>query len=109
MEIELLIEGGRIAPPDEYPAADYTALVARAERTGLCDVLSWNLPDRLPRLGIPLKPPDADAVVNLQDVFDGAFDQGAYCETIDYEQPPSVPLSDADLKWAAEQAQGTPA
>lgn len=109
VEIDLLLDGGRIAPPDEYPAADFTALVARAERPGVCDVLSWNLRDRLPRLGIPLKPPDADAVVDLQAVFAGAFDQGAYGETVDYEQPPSVSLSEADLKWAAERARGTPA
>lgn len=82
--------------------------VARAERPGVCDVLSWNLRDRLPRLGIPLKPPDADAVVDLQEVFAGAFDQGAYGETIDYAQPPSIALPQADLAWAVERARTTP-
>jgi hypothetical protein len=101
VELDLLFEGGRIAPPYEYPAADFTALVARADRPGECDVCSWNLRDRLPHLKIPLKSPDADAVVDLQEVFDHAFDQGGYAETVDYEQPPSVPLSEADLKWAA--------
>jgi hypothetical protein len=104
VEIDLLFEGSRIAPPYEYPAADFMTLVARAERPGFCDVRSWNLPDCLPRLEIPLKPPNADAVVDLQEVFDRAFDQGGYAETIDYDQPPSVSLSEADLKWAADLA-----
>jgi hypothetical protein len=108
VELDLLLAGGRIAPPYEYPEADFTALVARAERPGFCDVQSWNLRDRLPRFEIPLKPPDADAVVDLQEVFDRAFDQGAYGDTIDYDQPPSVPLSEADLKWAAERARVMP-
>jgi hypothetical protein len=108
VELDLLLGGGRIAPPNEYPAADFTALVARAERPGVCDVCSWNLRDRLPRLGIPLKLPDADATVDLQEVFDRAFDQGAYDETVAYEQPPDVPLSEADLNWAAERARSMP-
>lgn len=109
VEIDLRLGGGRITRPNDYPAADFTALVARADRPGVCEVRSWNLRDRLPRLGNPLKPPDADAEVNLQEVFDGAFDQGAYSDSIDYGQPPSVALSEADLKWAVEWAQATPA
>jgi hypothetical protein len=104
VELDLLFEGGRIAPPFEYPAADFTALVARGERPGICEVRSWNLRDRLPLLEIPLKSPDADVVVDLQEVFDYSFDQGGYAETVDYEQPPSVLLPEADLKWAAERA-----
>lgn len=106
VELDLLLGGGRIAPPYEYPAADFTALVARAERPGFCDVRSWNLGEHLPHLGIPLKPPDADADVDLQEVFDRAFDQGAYGDTINYDQSPSVPLSQADLEWATERARG---
>lgn len=109
VELDLLLEGGRIAPPYEYPAADFTALVARAERPGVCDVRAWKLRDRLPRLEIPLKSPDADAAVDLQEVFDFAFDQGGYAETVDYERPPSVSLSEADLKWAAERVRSKPA
>jgi hypothetical protein len=109
VELDLLFEGGRIAPPYEYPGADFTALVARAERPGFCDVRWWNLRDRLPRLEIPLKSPDADAVVDLQEVFDCAFEQGGYAETVDYQQPPSVPLSQADLKWVVERARSSPA
>ena len=109
VELDLLFDGSRIAPPFQYPAAHFTALVARAERPGVCDVCSWNLRDRLPRLGIPLKPPEADAAVDLQEVFDRAFDQGGYADTVDYQQPPSVPLSETDLKWATERAQSSSA
>lgn len=99
VEVDLLIEGGRIAPPYEYPPANFAALIARAEHPGVCDVRSWNLSDQLPRLEIPLKSPDADAVVELQEIYDRAFDQGAYDETMNYDQPPSVALPPADVNW----------
>lgn len=104
VEVDLLIEGGRLAPPYEYPTADVVALIARADRVGVCEVRCWNLPDRLPHLEIPLKPPDADGTIDLQEVFDRAFDQGAYAETMDYDRPPGVKLSQANSAWLAERS-----
>jgi hypothetical protein len=64
--------------------------------------------ERLPELPVPLKAPDPDAVVDLQQVFDLAFDQGGYADSIDYEEPLSVPLSEDDLRWATEVARSAP-
>lgn len=108
VELDLLLGGGRITPPYEYPTGDFFALTARAERPGFCEVIVWTLRDRLPEVAIPLKAPDADIMVDLREVFELAYDQGGYAESVDYDQPPSVPLSPADLQWAANVARSEP-
>ena len=104
VELDLLIDGDPIGPPDEYPMGHYFALVARGDHTGECDVSAWSIRDRLPELPIPLKAPDLDAPIDLQSVFNHAFDQGDYTHSINYQEPPSVPLSETDLEWAARLA-----
>ena len=106
VELDLLLDGDPLVPPYEYPLGDCFALVARGERPGFCDVHAWSVRDRLPRLPIPLKAPDADVVVDLQAIFGRAFDQGDYSDSINYDQRPEVVLSEADSQWAAELAHG---
>jgi hypothetical protein len=106
VELDFLLDGDPIVPPYEYPPGDCFALVARGDRPGLCEVRAWSVRDRLPELPIPLKAPDLDVVVDLQATFERAFDQGGYADSIDYDRPPGVSLSEADLHWAAERAHG---
>lgn len=56
---------------------------------------------------VGMEAPDADAAVDLREVFDRAFDQGGYAESIDHGEPPSVELSELDLDWATERAHAT--
>ena len=58
------------------------------------------LRDRLPRLRIPLKIGDADAVLDLQAVFDRAYDIGPCPERLRYERDPAPPLVAEDAAWA---------
>lgn len=108
VELDLLLGGERITPPYEYPAGNFFALTARAECPGVCEVIAWTVRDRLPELAVPLKAPDADVVVRLQEIFDFAYDQGGYADSVDYDQPPSVPLSPGDSQWAANVARSVP-
>lgn len=104
VEIDLLLDGARIAPPTPMPDSDYAIVVARADQRTECEVYPCNVRQPLPEIGVPLKPPDADVVVDLQSVFTAAFDHGGYETSIDYSRPPCAPLSQADLNWAVEQA-----
>ncbi|MGH7194974.1 MAG: DUF4058 family protein, partial [Candidatus Saccharimonadales bacterium] len=104
VELDLLVGGDRIAPPFELPRADYFALVARGDRRGECQVYPWTIRDRLPAISIPLKSGDPDAVVDLQDAFETAFERGGYGHQIDYTQLPSAPLGKVGLQWAVEHA-----
>ena len=55
--------------------------------------------DRLPVIPIPLRPPDADGRVDLQEVLHRADDGPGY-EHFIYTGTPEPPLSAADAEWA---------
>lgn len=59
--------------------------------------------ERLPRIRIPLKQGDEDAILNLQDVFERSYAIGRYPERLDYTAPPPPPeLDPDDAAWADE-------
>lgn len=79
----------------------YLVNIRRAPRRGKAEVYAVSLRQRLPRIIIPLTAPDPDAVLDLQAVFERAYENGAYADRIDYSQPPTPPLSPEDATWAA--------
>ena len=102
VEIDLLAGGKRIAPPDSLPNCDYCVVVARANERAECQVYPCSVRHALPEIDVPLKPPDDDVVVNLQEAFTAAFEHGGYETSIEYSRPPMLPLSEVDLSWATE-------
>jgi hypothetical protein len=110
-ELDLLIGGQRLPLREdvELPAGDYHAFISRGDRRPDCDVYSWNLPDRLPVLPIPLRAPDPDVPFDLAAVFALVYERGTYADEIDYARPPSISLSDERLKWAASVTASRPA
>lgn len=61
------------------------------------------LPDRLPKVRIPLADDDPDAVLDLQAVVAQAYEAGGYEDLLDYAAPCRPPLSAEDQNWADEQ------
>ena len=59
------------------------------------------LQHRLPRIGIPLRPPDPDVVLDTQAIFDLCYDNGGYADFVDYHRAPTPPLVGSDAEWAA--------
>jgi hypothetical protein len=58
------------------------------------------LPDRLPRITIPLLPGDGGVAVELQSVFDQCYDRGPYRREVNYaNEPPPPTLSPEKLAW----------
>lgn len=104
IELDLLACGPRLPTAEPYPQADYYAFVARADRRPFCDVYHWGVRQPLPPIPIPLCPPDADVIVELQSVFTEAFARGDYEERLHYAAAPRARLSQADLQWAVELA-----
>lgn len=78
----------------------YLAAISRATQRDVIAVYPINLRQRLPRIIIPLTAPDPDAVLDLQAVFERAYENGAYADLIDYTRPPKSPLSPDDAGWA---------
>lgn len=61
-----------------------------------------SLRNRLPRIRIPLKAGDDDAVLDLQQLVDSVYDIGPYPEKVDYTTHPMPPLTEEDVRWADE-------
>ena len=54
----------------------------------------------LPKIRIPLRETDADAILDLQSLIDRVYRNGAYHIEIDYTKPPRPPLEGEEAQWA---------
>ena len=52
----------------------------------------------LPNIRIPLRPTDADAILQLQPLLADCYRRGRYA-TLDYTRPLSPQLSEDDQRW----------
>ena len=112
IEIDLLRSGDRVLPDINLAAmihhldqpADYLVLVNRAWRRagGLAyQVFPCALREWLPCIPVPLKQGEPEVPLDLQFVFNRAYDGGPYRRgAVDYARPPEPPLSGDDAGWA---------
>jgi hypothetical protein len=100
VEIDLLRGGPRL-PLEGLPECDYYVLVSRVEQRPLAGAWPLALRQRLPILGIPLRAPDADAQIDLQQVLDRIYDAAGYEDYI-YQGQPQPRLTPADAAWAEQ-------
>ena len=98
VEIDLLRGYPRL-PMQGMPECDYCAMVSRAEERPQVGVWPIGLRHRLPSIPIPLRAPDKDLKLNLQDILNGAYDTGAFANYI-YNVHPQPPLRAEDTTWA---------
>lgn len=89
VEVDLLRRGRHtLAVPmnllESLPEWDYLVSIARATHNDEFDVYPIPLRARLPRIRLPLKPGDEDAVLDLQAVMDRAYDEGPFVDRVDY-------------------------
>jgi hypothetical protein len=90
------------------PKPTYVVLVNRAWQRGggmiTCQVFPFALRGPLPCIAVPLKEGEAEIVLDLQDIFDRAYDTGPYRRgAVDYAGPAPAPaLTEDDDAWAAE-------
>jgi len=105
VEIDLFRGGERtmegidefLPPPRRSP---YLVLVRRAARPDQREVYPLPLRARLPAFPVPLRPGEADVVLDLQPLLDRVYANGRY--PIDYAREPDPPLGKADAAWADE-------
>jgi hypothetical protein len=108
VEIDLL-RGGRhtLAVPRDLVKAragqfDYLVSIHRSNRPQEYLVYPIALAQRLPVIDIPLLPGDPDVPLDLQEVFNQAYDAGPYRKGIAYGKDAIVPrLSPEQSQWAA--------
>jgi len=86
---------------DQKFRSTYQICVRRITRPDHAEIYPAPIRERLPAIPIPLRPDDADVVLDLQELIDESYRRGRY-ETIDYSTDPQPPLSPDDARWADE-------
>jgi hypothetical protein len=115
IEIDLLRGGQRLVPNPLVkrklnklkPPPNYLVLVNRAwtrgEGAGEWDVFAISLRQMLPVIAVPLRVNEAEIPLDLQHVFNRAYDAGPYQRgAVDYSSPPHPRLAETDYAWARE-------
>lgn len=103
VEIDLTLDGSRAGlfprsgMPDRSRNAAYLASVSRATKPDELFVYPIPLQYSLPSIAVPLRADDVDVSLDLQPLIEQAYEGYDF---LDYSQPPSVALSEADEKWA---------
>ncbi len=100
VEIDLLRGGPRL-PLEELPDCDYCVLVSRAEERPGVGIWPLRLRERLPVIPIPLRAPDADAQIDLQQALNRLYDAAGYEDYI-YTGSPQPPLPPDDADWSRQ-------
>lgn len=78
----------------------YMACVRWVVQPGKAEVFPMPLSRRLPAVKIPLRPEDAEVLLDLQPLVDQCYRNGGYEGTLDYAIDPDPPLLGADRDWA---------
>jgi hypothetical protein len=86
---------------DTLPPLDYLVHIGRRRAVDV-EVYLIGVRDRLPRIRVPLKSGDQDAVLDLQEVFHRAYEIGPYPDRLNYQADPAPPLGEEDAAWADE-------
>lgn len=77
----------------------YMVNISRPHQRSQLEIYAIPLRDRLPRCRIPLRPEDADVVLDLPAVFTRCYDVGGYDLLIDYQKAPPVALNPDENAW----------
>lgn len=106
IEIDLVRDGEFIlaVPISKVPPSHrtpYMVCIRRARTPARADVYKAPLRERLPVIPVPLRPGDADAILDLQAIIDTCYDRGRYA-SIDYTRELQPPLDPDDARWADE-------
>jgi hypothetical protein len=100
VEIDLL-RGWPRMPLVPAPQCDYCTIVSRFEDRPKMDCWPLLLRDPLPRIPVPLRAPDPDVFLDLQELLQQIYDAKGFRKYI-YRTPPDPPLSPEDAEWAKQ-------
>jgi hypothetical protein len=102
VEIDVLLDGLRVPMKRPLNEGHYFAIVARGPKLPQAEVYCRSVRDRLPVLPIPLREPDPDVPIDLQELVDIVYDTGRYGRTLrhDLPLPEGLPLHPEDRSWA---------
>jgi hypothetical protein len=105
VEIDLVRAGDWVTMLDEYLVPEpfhttYRVSIRRSTPDAKGELYPIDLRDRLPVIPVPLRPGEADALIDLQPLVDRVYLNGGYADDTDYTRPCDPPLTGADADWA---------
>jgi Protein of unknown function (DUF4058) len=103
VEIDLLRRGRRMPMVSPWPDSPYYLLVCRKKEASRCAVWPASFMEPLPRIPIPLAPPDADVFLELQPFLEAIYARSRYERDIDYRQALNPRLNPTEQAWLEEQ------
>lgn len=106
VEIDLVRQGASVFPAPvrricREKGACYGVCVFRTMRPGEQEIYPIRLRERLPAVRVPLRPADADMVVDLQPLIDQCHERGRY-HLLNYKLELDPPLTPDDAAWAEQ-------
>jgi hypothetical protein len=105
VEIDLL-RGGEALPMQDAGTSDYRVLVSRVEQRPIAELYPFNLRDRLPCFGLPLRSGDESVPIDLNVLMQMVYESAALDLAIDYGQQPTPGLSQDDFDWVQKMVGG---
>ena len=102
VEIDLLRGGQRPPIRGKAPDSDYRIVVVRGWERPKALLYPFDVQDPIPAIPIPLERGDEEPLLDLNALLHRLYDQAVYNLRIDYRQPATPPLDEADTAWAAE-------
>jgi hypothetical protein len=81
-------------------------LVSRVEQRPIAELYPFNLRDRLPCFGLPLRSGDESVPIDLNVLMQMVYESAALDLAIDYGQQPMPGLSQDDFDWVQEMIAG---
>lgn len=102
LEIDLLRGGRRpqLAPSTVLPAAPYVVFLSRVERWPEIAIWTCSLQRPLPTIPVPLRRPDPDVALPLNQLLHQVYRNARYDLQVDYRaDPPPPELSAEDAAW----------
>ncbi len=103
VEIDLLRRGKHVLYcPPIGERGHYAIDVIRGWKPDQIEVYPARFDVPLPTIKVPLRKRDADAILALQPLLNGAYEDGAY-EGTDYTQPLEPPFTAAENRWLKAQ------
>jgi hypothetical protein len=100
IEIDLL-RGGEPMPLENAPESLYRIVVSRYIHRPRVELWPLGLKEPLPVIPIPLKRPDPDAQLDLQEAVHRVYDSARYATYL-YDTEPEPPLAGDDRAWAQQ-------
>lgn len=102
VEIDLLRGGSSFLPKLKRRGFDYFVHVSRAGQRPKGELWRIRLHQQLPPIVIPLKAEDADAKLDLQEVFASVYDRAGFDLIVNYRDTPDPPLTAQQAAWAEQ-------